>query len=1205
MEPNRKHNPEIEPEIRPRLRVIQGGGESTPERGNLSPAELHAAENKPRLRAIEGGGESTPERANLESVKNQEGNSFNYPGKGSTPKKSEKKSFWAKVRDPRKAIPSLLLTVILGGGIGLTSMIPSTMPINVIEMFTNDLNDSTSWNERNTLRVFGKKMGKDKAAVDRECAKGTKACELATFSRESIDRMESEDSKVKPIDKTDGIDGERVGVRGLRITSNTGQTVRVTSATQLTSALRNNIGIRSSFNGWYNAKNSSFFGQRFNKVLSSLGTSLAKKIKGDNKNEATESYRSAVTAASEGGEPITVASGDDDDETEKARSDKENTTKLSGDLQEYIDKGEKVQAGSVKLSGVMAGPQALCAAYQIGSVVSAGAKLQKAKRLAAFAMIFMTGAAAMKAGDTTAPEVETMMDTLAPSDYKEKVEDPETGEMIDNPYPPGANALDSEAYRIVAYGDEGDLNSIAGQFLVAGGATGFIGEIVDAINKSTYKEGVRGVCKIATNKFLNIGLTIASGIVGIGTALVMEAFSGQLDKLIASIINKAIEASAGADLTTDIKGPTAGNAIFAGASVILGKSAMSMAMKPGNKAEILQNVAMNNQVNSAYVAAEKYDAKDTPFDPNNQYSLVGSVLNSLRTGIDSSSQTSSLFGGLSLARASVASVGTTASANFSQPVGYDNDTTRFSKCSDESYGDIGIDADVFCNVRYVPFQEIDINAVLEYMKDYADPDTGEPLEEENSFDKFKRFCVDRQAGWGEQEGDDSSDWGTGKNCIQGNEKQNAYFANYIALLAVQDDMDSDPTDGDASGGLAAGASLRVGTFNLKGAAHTGKQGPDGWLARIKLSEKAVEDNKVDVVGFQEFEPPQRDYMRKNLQGYSISRHGKESDSIAWNSEKFTKVDQGTWRTEYFGVSSIQEPWVKLRSKETKQELYFMNVHDPINRGGKNATNAGSRYRNAMKHLAEIKRLQTKAPVILVGDFNSGFNRSTGSGATSYNTLAYCMFIKNGTLRNAYNVAKKRAEKCPLNAPRSEGFIDHIYVSKGLEVPGFKKTKSGFQSNGSDHPLMIADIVIPGAESSGGGVGSNVKGDDYAKECGRYRSKGVNCGGQCVDFVKFRLIKNGAFNGGSLGDGKFVVGNLGRLGYKVDRIPAVNSVFSTSQTSTPQWGHAGMVSAVNPDGSIVVEEYNFGNPLKYGSRTVSKKEYLAKGYTFAHTETKYR
>jgi surface antigen len=132
----------------------------------------------------------------------------------------------------------------------------------------------------------------------------------------------------------------------------------------------------------------------------------------------------------------------------------------------------------------------------------------------------------------------------------------------------------------------------------------------------------------------------------------------------------------------------------------------------------------------------------------------------------------------------------------------------------------------------------------------------------------------------------------------------------------------------------------------------------------------------------------------------------------------------------------------------------------------------------------------------------------------------------------------------------------------------------------------------------------VDGDDYAKEVRSVLGRAGT--GQCVDFVLFRLVKHKVLDGPiALGNGKDVVGTLGRMGYTVNTTPAVHSVMSTSHTSQPQYGHTAMVSQVNSDGSIVVEEYNYADPLHYGSRTISAADIKSKEMTFAHTEVDYK
>jgi len=144
-------------------------------------------------------------------------------------------------------------------------------------------------------------------------------------------------------------------------------------------------------------------------------------------------------------------------------------------------------------------------------------------------------------------------------------------------------------------------------------------------------------------------------------------------------------------------------------------------------------------------------------------------------------------------------------------------------------------------------------------------------------------------------------------------------------------------------------------------------------------------------------------------------------------------------------------------------------------------------------------------------------------------------------------------------------------------------------------------------------GGSIAGDDYKTECDGYHSKygdALKCNGQCVQFVKFRLVKHGVLpKPVSLGaGGKDVVGALGGLGYKVDTTPAVHSVMSVPKGGVidgVSYGHTAMVSKVNADGSIVVEEYNYTNSLQYDTRVITAAQIKADGITFAHTEVDYK
>lgn len=88
--------------------------------------------------------------------------------------------------------------------------------------------------------------------------------------------------------------------------------------------------------------------------------------------------------------------------------------------------------------------------------------------------------------------------------------------------------------------------------------------------------------------------------------------------------------------------------------------------------------------------------------------------------------------------------------------------------------------------------------------------------------------------------------------------------------------------------------------------------------------------------------------------------------------------------------------------------------------------------------------------------------------------------------------------------------------------------------------------------------------------GYYRGLGgPYVAGQCTQWAWYKrqdLPSN-------LGNANKWAANARAAGYRVDRIPSAGAVF---QTPSGWYGHVGYVEAVNPDGSIVVTEMNYGH-----------------------------
>lgn len=401
--------------------------------------------------------------------------------------------------------------------------------------------------------------------------------------------------------------------------------------------------------------------------------------------------------------------------------------------------------------------------------------------------------------------------------------------------------------------------------------------------------------------------------------------------------------------------------------------------------------------------------------------------------------------------------------------------------------------------------------------------------------------------------------------------------------------------------------LRVSSFNIF---HSDDQAPEVWKARLARSVDVLKKNDVEVAGLQEVRPNQiQEFLKNDVAGDVYDMYPKalsnpefSPNPIIWKKSQFTVVRTGGIPFTYFDGVRDMAPLVKLRDAGG-QEFYIINTHDPADtRGEADKT----RYDNAQDYYRELQQLnQEGLPIFFTGDFNSGYSLRQGNNNTYQNrreNLTYCILTQGNPqiLWDAYDAAADKSGACPTSTGLND--VDHIFLSKRLAVQRYFTAPAGVQNNGSDaHRTIMADVVM------GAGVSGEMK-DDFKAECASY---GVDCGGECVDFVKFRLKKHIDRNKfDSIGNGKDVASGLGATyGYRVDNRPAVNAVVSwpaggvVGSSANATYGHVAMVSQVKADGSIVVEEYNYANSYAYGTRTIPAS--VVPRLTYAHTEVDYR
>jgi|GEM_PF-1943905 len=258
MEPNRKYQPDIEPNIRPDLRNIQGGGESTPERGNLSAVpnstqDLANAEKQGN--AGEPSSNVTPIGINQREAQGDKGAANDFKStftgeKGNGKKKLTRVQFWRR-------------TGIFGGGgiIGIAiAIISGVTPLgglllNLGEVATVNRDSQSNVLTRRLYRVIDMKMTTE--VTSGSCNVVKVACRFSRPTNAFLSRLDDYGIKALNADGS-AIEKTKIGYPNAKPTSYTfvdssGKTVAV-NAKDFVSTLRSNAEFRKAFTTAYNMR---------------------------------------------------------------------------------------------------------------------------------------------------------------------------------------------------------------------------------------------------------------------------------------------------------------------------------------------------------------------------------------------------------------------------------------------------------------------------------------------------------------------------------------------------------------------------------------------------------------------------------------------------------------------------------------------------------------------------------------------------------------------------------------------------------------------------------------------------------------------------------------------------------------------------------------------------------------------------------------
>ncbi len=243
--------------------------------------------------------------------------------------------------------------------------------------------------------------------------------------------------------------------------------------------------------------------------------------------------------------------------------------------------------------------------------------------------------------------------------------------------------------------------------------------------------------------------------------------------------------------------------------------------------------------------------------------------------------------------------------------------------------------------------------------------------------------------------------------------------------------------------------LVISSFNVLGSSHTTpggeKPGMDSGVTRIRRAAKLLNEHKVDVVGFQELQSDQlREFKKVAGDKFGVYPGEKlpgqaNANSIAWRKDKWDLVKADSIAIPYFGGHKVDMPVVLLRNKETGQEAYFTNFHNPASTR-KHPDQEKWRDKATDLEIDLVNRLRKSGkPVFLTGDMNEReeyFNR-----------------MSKGTDMNAANEGRD-------GRPRQMG-IDWIFGSSDVSFSGYVKDQGKLVRDTSDHPMIVSKARIHG------------------------------------------------------------------------------------------------------------------------------------------------
>jgi hypothetical protein len=717
----------------------------------------------------------------------------------------KKEKLTAKGFLKKKGPMGLIITLLLGGG-GAFSLIvaPGIGIVHLKEVLVGDLNDQVGAMSLRSDKLLRAKL-KSMQGVGLCSNAVSIRCKFSTMSKRQVNKFKKAGFDVEPAEADKRFGRTKMTSLTFPATEEGGPRVTVTNPNELRNHLIANPAARSAMRKAFNPTFSGLWDKVSDRVFAKFKTDKSAKAQG-----ATDEERDKAVDAATAGEKAGInAEGHYTDPDGRNYVLDENGNKVfeTGDganpdkfksisesnkvgLADIASKAGKSSIGSKAVSGtlksglkglsVIGAADTACTVYNAARAVAAAAKVARALQLVQFAMVFLNVADRIKAGTATEGEVRYLGDNFTAIDGNKTVIDESSvwegsnandavAKAHDNPYY-NMSGFDSPGFKTAAYNEAPLLTTRDLQYTVGGGLTGTLANVLDSIAKVLGgRDSIRSTCKVVQSWWaraagLIAGIVSAIGTFGIATAVSIGA-SVAIGFALPFLESALGDIIAGTVVSSHTKGVDSGDATFSGSGQLMGDMASGHGMMPASSDQLQSYMVLNNQVKADYVAADVYDAKQTPLDIYNQYSFLGSALRTINPAIlKSASGVSSMLTGIpSIISSGVASV--MPHVDASQSFNAD----RYKRCAgDDGYRELGIDADVFCNVRYALTPEqlaLDPDDAAQWMIDHGQAnEDGSP--KSSDYQDWVDFCTVRGDGWGESGSDDNvSDKDVGKICV--------------------------------------------------------------------------------------------------------------------------------------------------------------------------------------------------------------------------------------------------------------------------------------------------------------------------------------------------------------------------------------------------------------------------------------------------------